>query len=87
LYGLGFASVAVLEGGIQQWYAEGYAVEGTWLTPTPDEVGPPWSVTPIVTTTVVPLRDATSASPIVPEPTEPLTLTMTVAVTPTSQTP
>ena len=49
LYELGFTNVAVLEGGIQRWYAEGYVIEGTWLTPTPDEVGPPWTLTPLAT--------------------------------------
>jgi rhodanese-related sulfurtransferase len=53
LYELGFADVVVLEGGIQRWYAEGYAIEGTWLTPTPQYVGPPWTVTPITTTTAL----------------------------------
>jgi rhodanese-related sulfurtransferase len=53
LYELGFTDVVVLEGGIQKWYAEGYAIEGTWLTPTPQYVGPPWTVTPITTTTAL----------------------------------
>jgi len=53
LYELGFSDVVVLEGGIQRWYAEGYAIEGTWLTPTPEYVGPPWTVTPITTTTAL----------------------------------
>ena len=50
LYALGFTDVVVLEGGIQRWYAEGYAIEGTWLTPTPQYAGPPWTVTPITGT-------------------------------------
>lgn len=49
LYELGFTNVAALEGGIQRWYAEGYLIEGTWLTPTPEEVGPPWTLTPLAT--------------------------------------
>jgi rhodanese-related sulfurtransferase len=49
LYGVGFTKVAVLDGGMQKWYADGYAIEGTWLTPTPRYVGPPWTVTPITT--------------------------------------
>jgi 3-mercaptopyruvate sulfurtransferase SseA len=53
LYELGFTDVVVLEGGIQRWYAEGYAIEGTWLTPTPHYAGPPWTVTPITTTTAL----------------------------------
>ena len=53
LYELGFTDVIVLEGGIQRWYAEGYAIEGTWLTPTPHYAGPPWTVTPITTTTAL----------------------------------
>ena len=52
LYGLGFAHVAVLEGGIQQWYIEGYPLDGTWLTPTPSEPGPPWTLTPLATSSV-----------------------------------
>jgi len=59
LYELGFTSVAVLEGGIQRWYAEGYTIEGTWLTPTPDEIGPPWVLTPLATGTGQPGVEAT----------------------------
>jgi rhodanese-related sulfurtransferase len=53
LYELGFTDVFVLEGGIQRWYAEGYTIEGTWLTPTPQYPGPPGAVTPITGTTAV----------------------------------
>lgn len=86
LYELGFTSVMVLEGGIQQWYADGYAVEGTWLTPTPDEVGPPWSVTPIVTGTLAPIADATPTRVLQELPGTP-TLNVTVTLTPTNQGP
>ena len=51
LYRLGFTQVSVLKGGIQEWYAEGYPIEGTLLTPTPRFVGPPWTVTPLLTST------------------------------------
>ena len=85
LYGLGFAKVAVLEGGLQRWYADGYVIEGTWLTPTPDESGPPWTLTPLVTgtltTTVTVEVTATEGAAEMP------TSTLTVTVTPTSETP
>jgi rhodanese-related sulfurtransferase len=64
LYERGFASVVVLEGGIQRWYGEGYVIEGTWLTPTPDEVGPPWDLTPSA------IGTETSTAPAVPDPSE-----------------
>jgi rhodanese-related sulfurtransferase len=44
LYGLGFPRVAVLEGGIQTWYAAGYPIEGMRLTPTLEITGPPQTV-------------------------------------------
>jgi rhodanese-related sulfurtransferase len=85
LYELGFAKVAVLEGGLQRWYADGYVIEGTWLTPTPDESGPPWTLTPLVTGTVdaTVTVEATAAegAPETPTP------TLTATVTPTPQTP
>lgn len=95
LYELGFTSVAVLEGGIQRWYAEGYVIEGTWLTPTPDEVGPPWSLTPLATetgqsgveATATDSATATSTPRIAPEPPGTSTPTETVALTPTKQSP
>ena len=62
LYGLGFADVAVLEGGIQRWYADGYEIEGTWLTPTPDELGPPWTLTPLGTSVEATLAAAETAA-------------------------
>jgi rhodanese-related sulfurtransferase len=49
LFELGFTRVAVLEGGIQTWYAAGYPIEGTWLTPTLEITGPPQTVTPLTT--------------------------------------
>lgn len=54
LYGLGFTKVAVLEGGLQRWYSDGYPIEGTLLTPTPGPAGPPWTVTPLATSTAMP---------------------------------
>jgi rhodanese-related sulfurtransferase len=89
LYELGFTRVAVLEGGIQRWYADGYAIEGTWLTPTPDEVGPPWALTPEATgtgaaeveVTATDSAAATSTSQAVPEVSSTPTPTGTVALT------
>jgi len=52
LYELGFTKVAVLDGGLQKWYSDGYPIEGTLLTPTPASVGPPWTVTPLPTSTL-----------------------------------
>jgi rhodanese-related sulfurtransferase len=94
LYALGFTDVAVLEGGIQRWYAEGYLIEGTWLTPTPDEVGPPWTLTPLGTSAqvTVPVTatvavTATHTPRVGPEsPGTPIP-TGTLAVTPTQQEP
>jgi rhodanese-related sulfurtransferase len=85
LYGLGFAKVAVLEGGLQRWYADGYLIEGTWLTPTPDESGPPWTLTPLVTGTLeaTVTSEATAAEGVPNTP----TVTLTVTVTPTPGTP
>ena len=84
LYTLGFAHLAVLEGGVQRWYADGYAIEGSWLTPTPDESGPPWTLTPLATEvgeteTVTATLQAGAAATGTP------TLTPSVAVTPTKQ--
>lgn len=95
LYELGFTKVAVLEGGIQRWYAEGYAIEGTWLTPTPDEVGPPWTLTPLETGTKVPSAIETlTVTPTItstlragPEPLGRSSSTVTVSVTPAQQNP
>lgn len=52
LYEAGFTRVVVLEGGLQKWYADGYPIEGTILTPTPGPIGPPWAVTPLITVTL-----------------------------------
>jgi rhodanese-related sulfurtransferase len=51
LYEVGFTKIAVLEGGIQRWYLEGYAIEGDLVIPTPGEVDLPWVVTPLPTST------------------------------------
>jgi rhodanese-related sulfurtransferase len=95
LYGLGFTRVSVLEGGIQRWYAEGYVIEGTLLTPTPDEVGPPWTLTPLVTGTLEPAVEPTATETATgtptleasPEPSDTPTATTTAAATPTKQSP
>jgi hypothetical protein len=50
LYRSGFPQVAVLEGGIQRWQAEGYPTEGAGLIVTPDDLGPPWTITPLAET-------------------------------------
>lgn len=73
LYGLGFSKVAVLEGGLQRWFADGYEIEGTLLTPTPGAVGPPWTVTPLATSTAEPTLTYT-----------PTAISATATVTPTS---
>ena len=78
LYRLGFTDVSVLEDGIQKWYSEGYPIEGTLLTPTPRFVGPPWTVTPLPTST--PLSGVTE-TPTVSLQTPTLTATGAVSVT------
>jgi rhodanese-related sulfurtransferase len=87
LYELGFTRVSVLEGGIQRWFADGYVIEGTWLTPTPDEVGPPWSLTPLATGTGQPVGEATGTPLAVPESPNTPEPTGTVPPTPTKQNP
>jgi rhodanese-related sulfurtransferase len=95
LYELGFSRVAVLEGGVQRWYADGYVIEGTWLTPTPDEVGPPWTLTPLATGTGQPDVEATATGQVAATPTlgaEPespdaLARTPSARMTPTRQNP
>jgi rhodanese-related sulfurtransferase len=87
LYGLGFTRVAVLEGGIQRWYAEGYLIEGTWLTPTPDEVGPPWTLTPLVTGAGEPGAEETATEAVTATLTLPARSQSTGTPTPTSQIP
>lgn len=51
LYELGFSKIAVLDGGLQKWFSDGYAIEGTLLTPTPGVVEPSWTLTPLATST------------------------------------
>jgi rhodanese-related sulfurtransferase len=80
LYGVGFTKIAVLEGGLQKWYSDGYPIDGTLLTPTPEKVGPPWTVTPLFPTAVstptltIELKTvtptATSTSTVTPTATE-----------------
>lgn len=92
LYEVGFTDIAVLDGGLQKWYADGYPIEGTLLTPTPGPVGPPWAVTPLITMTlpatgtVTPVTgtpttvmETVTASPTLLEPTLTLTPTRTTA--------
>jgi rhodanese-related sulfurtransferase len=92
LYEVGFTKVAVLDGGLQKWYADGYPIEGTLLTPTPGPVGPPWAVTPLVTMTLtvtgtaapiagtpVATLETGTSSPTAPEATLSLTPTLTTA--------
>ena len=62
LYRSGFTKVAVLDGGIQKWYSDGYPIEGTILTPTPRLIGPPWTVTTLPTLTPLPTAIRTRAS-------------------------
>jgi rhodanese-related sulfurtransferase len=100
LYALGFNHLAVLEGGIQGWYANGYLVKGSWLTPTPDESGPPWTLTPLatepggtvtatstatMTVTATAAATVTSTQPAADGATGTPTLTLTVTSTPTKQ--
>jgi 3-mercaptopyruvate sulfurtransferase SseA len=95
LYALGFARIAVLEGGIQRWYGDGYVIKGTWLTPTPDEVGPPWTLTPLATGTEEPVVEATVTDAVTatstlragPETQDTPTPTIAVATTPTKEKP
>jgi rhodanese-related sulfurtransferase len=75
LYDLGFTKIAVLQGGLQKWYSDGYPIEGTLLTPTPGLVGPPWTVTPLATS--VPISTTTST---------PTVVSATNTVTPTATT-
>ena len=53
LYESGFTEVSALDGGFSRWYAEGYPIEGTLLTPTPERGDPPWTVTPLPTSTLL----------------------------------
>jgi rhodanese-related sulfurtransferase len=53
LYESGFTKVLALDGGFSRWYAEGYPIEGTLLTPTPERADPPWTVTPLPTSTLL----------------------------------
>jgi rhodanese-related sulfurtransferase len=84
LYEAGFTRVAVLKGGIQRWYADGYPIEGTLLTPTPRFIGPPWTVTPIETST--PLATATRRATPTPAAASTMTPTLqwTRTITPTA---
>lgn len=65
LYESGFTKVLALDGGFSRWYAGGYPIEGTLLTPTPERVDPPWTVTPLPTST--PLSETPTAVPTATE--------------------
>lgn len=87
LYGEGYVHVAVLEGGLQRWFADGYPIEGTILTPTVTATAPSWTLTPLITTTVtvtvqtpVPVTATITATA-----TAALTATATVTASPSSK--
>ncbi len=63
LYRIGFSRVAVLDGGFTAWFSAGYPVGGTRLTPTSRPAAPPWTVTPLPTSTASPALSPTPASP------------------------
>jgi rhodanese-related sulfurtransferase len=77
LYGLGFTTVSVLDGGLPRWYSEGYPIEGSLLTPTPGFVGQPGTLTPLPTSTPIPtVTETPTHTPV------PVTGTVTPTVTP-----
>lgn len=90
LYKLGFTKIAILNGGLQMWYAGGYPIEGQILTPTPGFV-PPGTITPLVTVTPVPTTQtaatatstATAMTTATPSPTKSLEATPTATRTKT----
>jgi rhodanese-related sulfurtransferase len=82
LYDEGYLHVGVLQGGLQRWYADGYPIEGTLLTPTPSPTEPSWTVTPLITATLV-LTPTQTQVPV----TATLTVTTTATVTATVPTP
>lgn len=84
LYQVGFTRVAVLDGGLQKWYSDGYPIEGTLLTPTPGPVGPPWAVTPLITAT---LQTTGTVAPVTSTPTTSVSQTMTPSSTLSVATP
>ena len=83
LYAAGFSKVAILDGGIQEWYSDGYPIQGTLLTPTP-RVGPPWTVTPLATTPLATTPLATTPLATTPLATTPLATTAEPSLTATS---
>jgi rhodanese-related sulfurtransferase len=74
LYQVGFTQVAVLDGGLQTWYAQGYPIEGQLLTPKPGGLAPPGTITPLLTetplSTETPLATATVPATETPVATE-----------------
>ena len=75
LYGLGFTSVSVLDGGLPRWYSEGYPINGGLLTPTPGYMGQPGTLTPLPTSTPIPT--ATETPTLMPTVTGTVTPTVT----------
>jgi rhodanese-related sulfurtransferase len=84
LYEVGFTQIAVLDGGLQKWYSDGYPIEGTLLTPTPGPFGPPWAVTPLITTT---LQATGTVAPATSTPATSASQTMTPSPTLSAATP
>jgi rhodanese-related sulfurtransferase len=84
LYEIGFTHIAVLDGGLQRWYSDGYPIEGTLLTPTPGPIGPPWAITPLITTT---LQATGTVAPVTSTPTTSAPETMTPSPTLSAATP
>lgn len=81
LYRLGFSRVAVLEGGLQAWYAAGYPIHGQILTPTSAPM-PPGTVTPLPTQPPVPTSTLRATLTLFATPTA--TVTATSTITPTT---
>ena len=81
-YAAGFSQIAILSGGIQEWYSDGYPIEGTLLTPTPRAGGPPWTVTPLSTTGVS--TQTVTVTPATVQPTATRVPTEAPTATPTS---
>ena len=82
LYREGYMDVAVLEGGLQRWYADGYPIEGTLLTPTVTPTEPSWTVTPLITAT---LALSVTHTPVPATATSAVSATLTVTATTTPQ--
>ena len=81
LYQEGYLRVAVLDGGLQRWYADGYPIEGTLLTPTVAPTEPSWTVTPLITATLA-LSVTQTPAPATATVAVSATLTVTATTTP-----